>query len=86
MASRADTLVLIGEDNQRLRVRLEKGAASALSDKGLTKTEVINLLTEALGEIEQPPGEGEALAVVVAGILLAFEFTDTGLVVAKFTD
>jgi len=86
VASRADMLVLIGEDNQRLSVRLEQGAASALSGKGLTKTEVINLLTEALGEIEQPPGEGEALAVVVAGILLAFEFTETGLVVAKFTD
>ena len=80
------TLVLTGEDHQRVTVRIEQSVAAAFCAKGLGTAEVIALLTEALTEIEDPPPPGESLAVVVAGILLGFEFTSTGLIVTKFRE
>jgi len=52
----------------------------------LSTSDVVTFLTEALHEIEDLPAEGEALAVVVADVMLDFKFTATGLIVTKVTD
>ena len=86
MAIKPFTLVVRGKASQDVTVQIDQGAASALRDKGLSTSDVVTLLTEALNEIEDLPAEGEARAVVVANVTLGFEFTATGLIVTKFTD
>ena len=70
---------------QDVTVQVDQSAASALRDKGLSTSDVATLLTEALNEIEDLPAGGEARAVVVADVMLGFEFTATGLIVTKLT-
>ena len=79
-------LVVSGKTFQDMTVQIDQGAASALRDRGLSTSDVVTLLTEALNEIEDLPNKGEALAVVVADVMLGFEFTATELIVTKFTD
>ena len=86
MAIKPFTLVVSGKASQDVTVQIDQGAASALRDKGLSTSDVATLLTEALNEIEDLPTEGEALAVVVADVMLDFKFTATGLIVTKLAD
>ena len=78
MAIKPFTLVVMGNFPD-VTVQIDQGAASALRDKGLSTSDVVTLLTEALNEIEDLPTEGEPLAVVVEGVMLGFKFTPTGL-------
>ena len=86
MAIKPFTLVVSGEAFQDVTVQIDQSAASALRDEGLSTSDVVTLLTEALNEIEDLPTEGEPLTVVVEGVVLGFEFTPTGLLVTKLAD
>jgi hypothetical protein len=86
MAIKPFTLVVKGKASQDVTVQIDQAAASALRDKGLSTSDVVTLLTEVLNEIEDQPTQEEALAVVVADVMLGFKFTATGLIVTKFTD
>ena len=86
MAIKPFTLIVRGKAFQDVTVQIDQAAASALRDKWLTTSDVAILLTEALNEIANLPAEGETLAVVVADVMLDFEFTATGLLITKFTD
>ena len=86
MAIKPFTLIVRGKAFQDVTVQIDQAAASALRDEGLSTSDVVALLTEALSEIEDLPTEGEALAVVVADVMLDFKFTATGLIVTKLAD
>ena len=86
MAIKPFTLVVSGEAFQDVTVQIDQSAASALRDEGLSTSDVVTLLTEALNEIEDLLTEGEAIAVAVADVMLDFNFTATGLIVTKLSD
>jgi len=86
MAVKPFTLVVSGRAFQDVTVQIDQSAASALRDEGLSTSDVVTLLTEALNEIEDPLTGREALTVVVDGIALGFQFTPTGLIVTKLAD
>ena len=86
MAIKPFTLIVRWKASREVTVQIDQSAASALRDEGLSTSDVVALLTEALSEIEDLPTEGEAIAVAVADVMLDFNFTATGLIVTKFTD